>query len=164
MRRPWVNKERLGRSVRRAAAPAHGSNSSRGDKNVHQTSAHTRSSTPPASFSSQPEKVRSLIWRLHGGAPCRTESGPANRGCLLVNVLDPALPSSATQSCVAARDGLGGREGGRFTGRDLAVETLKVSTDIRPLPSRFSVSTRVPLTLHKDGAMREAASISGRIG
>lgn len=55
-------------------------------------------------------------------------------------------------------------EGGRLTGRELGVETLKVSTDIRPLPSRFSVSTPVSLTLHKDGAMREAASISGRMG
>lgn len=182
MRRPWVNKERLGHSARRIAALPHGSNSSCGDKNVHQTSAtatsnpsaaaptrsvkHSQARSAPrfqpafypntahvSSGSTNVGKVRSLIWRLHRGALSPdSEQEPPER-------LRPALPASATHLAWLPDD-----LGGRFLGRELGVETLKVSTDIRPLPSRFTVSTRVSLVFHKDGAVQEAALISGRIG
>lgn len=41
---------------------------------------------------------------------------------------------------------------------------VKVFADITWLPSRFSVSTHISLTVLKDGAIREPALISGRIG
>lgn len=48
--------------------------------------------------------------------------------------------------------------------KELGVEMLKVFADITSLPSCFSSSTHISLTVHKDGAIREPALIPGRIG
>lgn len=90
---------------------------------------------------------------------------------LLLNVpkKNSDLPSSVTfisnnQEGNLARLSWMDSERGRFMEKGVGVELLKVFADITSLPSRSSVSTHISLTLHKDGAIREAALISGRIG